>query len=163
LRAEPGGTTEIARVEIDLRGARYLQSSRGKLYFDTYENGLVLTSYTGAPGSLLRFLLLAAARVPFDSAAELTWTDSLSRRLLLRRVLRGLSDLLSVVLPDVGRIDVVYRMKREAGRVNLQGFSAHWTAQSSLDLDGGEHTIEVIHRGTKTTVTMRQAKREGMA
>ena len=69
LRAEPGGATEIARVEIDLLGTRYLQSSRGKLYFDTYENGLVLTGYTGAPGSLLRFLLLAAARVPFDSAA----------------------------------------------------------------------------------------------
>ena len=165
LRAEPGGATEITRVEIDLRGARCLQSPLGKLYFDVYENGLVFTNYTGAPDSLLRFLLFAAARVPFDAAAELTWTDSLSRRLLLPRFLRGLSDLLSVVLPDVGRIDVVYRMKRDVGRITLQGVSPQWTAQSSLDLNGGDHTIEVIHRGRKTAVAVRKLKpkEEGIA
>ena len=162
LCAEPGEKKEIAQVQIDLLGACYLQSSLGKLYFDTYENGMVLTGYAGAPDSLLRFLLLAAARVPFDSATELTWTDALSRRLLLPSFLRGLSDLLSVVLPDIGRIDVTYHMKRDAGRVVLQGESAQWTARSSLDLNGGGHTIEVLHRGKKTVVSMREIKPHAM-
>ncbi|HEX7597526.1 MAG TPA: urea transporter, partial [Polyangia bacterium] len=47
LRAQPSDKQEIARVEIDLGGAQYLQSPLGKLYFDNYENGLVLTGYTG--------------------------------------------------------------------------------------------------------------------
>jgi murein DD-endopeptidase MepM/ murein hydrolase activator NlpD len=150
LRAKPGGAAEIARVEIDLRGARYLQSALGKLYFDAYENGLVLTSYAGAPGSLLRFLLFTAARVPFDAAAELTWTDSLPRRLLLPRFLRGLSDLLSVVV----RL-AVQGMRNDlvaGGKQVLQIVLAHAIVQCrTIDAQRaggvGDVALSAFHRG----------------
>ena len=139
-----------------MRGRRYLRSPLGKLYFDAYDSALVLTGYAGAPSSLLRFLLLSAARVPFDSAAELTWTDSLPRRLLLPGILRGIADLSSVVVPDLGRIDVAYRLKRDTGRATLHGTSAHWSAETVVDLSSGEQTIAINHRGAKTVMTVRK-------
>jgi urea transporter len=156
LQANPGHRQELAQVEIDLRGRRYLRSPLGKLYFDAYDSALVLTGYAGAPSSLLRFLLLSAARVPFDSAAELTWTDSLPRRLLLPGILRGIADLSSVVVPDLGRIDVAYRLKRDTGRATLHGTSAHWSAETVVDLSSGEQTIAINHRGAKTVMTVRK-------
>jgi murein DD-endopeptidase MepM/ murein hydrolase activator NlpD/urea transporter len=156
LHAMPGNRKELARVAIDLHGQRYLHSPLGKLYFDAYESALVLTGYAGSPESLLRFLLLSAARVPFDTAANIAWTDSLPRRLLMPRILRGAFDLLAVVLPDLGRIDVAYRLKRDAGKANLTGTSATWTAESILDLESGGQTITVLHQGAKTTVTLRK-------
>jgi len=156
LHAMPGNRRETARVEIDLQGRRHLRSPRGKLYFDAYESALVLTGYAGSPSSLLRFLLLSAARVPFDTAATIAWTDSLPRRLLLPRLLRGAFDLLAVVLPDLGRIDVAYHLKRDAGKATVSGTSASWTAESILDLDSGGQTITVLHQGAKTTVTLRK-------
>jgi murein DD-endopeptidase MepM/ murein hydrolase activator NlpD/urea transporter len=162
LAASPGNREETARVEIDLRGRRYLHSSLGKLYFDAYDNALVLTGYAGSPRSLLRFLLLSAARVPFDTAAEIEWIDSLPRRLLLPPVLRAVADLSSVIAPDIGRIDVAYRLKRDPGRAVVVGTSARWTANTSVNLDTGEQTIEIDHQGAKTTLTVRkQATREG--
>jgi murein DD-endopeptidase MepM/ murein hydrolase activator NlpD len=156
LRADPGHRREIAQVEIDLRGRRFLRSPLGKLYFDAYENALVLTGYTGALHSLLRFLLLSAARVPFDSAAEIGWTDSLPRRLLLPGILRSLADLSMVVVPDIGRIDVAYRLKRDTGRALLSGTSAHWSAETVVDLGSGGQTIAIDHQGAKTTMTLRK-------
>lgn len=156
LEAEPGNRKELAQVEIDLRGRRFLRSPLGKLYFDAYESALVLTGYTGSPSSLLRFLLLSAARVPFDSAAEIGWTDSLPRRLLLPGILRSIADLSSVVVPDIGRIDVAYRLKRDTGRALLYGSSVHWSAETVVDLNSGEQTIAINHRGARTTMTMRK-------
>jgi urea transporter len=154
LQADPGNRKELAQVEIDLGGRRFLRSPLGKLYFDAYENALVLTGFTGAPNSLLRFLLLSAARVPFDTAAEITWTDSLPRRLLLPGILRAIADLSSVVVPDIGRIDVAYRLKRDTGRALLSGTSARWSAETVVDLSSGEQTIAINHRGTRTTMTV---------
>jgi hypothetical protein len=117
---------------------------------------MVLTGFEGAPSSLLRFLLLSAARVPFDSAAEIAWTDSLPRRLLLPGILRAIADLASVVVPGVGRIDVAYRLKRDTGRAVLRGTSAEWSADTVVDLSSGEQSIAIDHRGAKTTLTMRK-------
>jgi murein DD-endopeptidase MepM/ murein hydrolase activator NlpD len=156
LQANPGSRKELAQVEIDLRGRRFLRSPLGKLYFDAYDSALVLTGFEGAPSSLLRFLLLSAARVPFDSAAEIAWTDSLPRRLLLPGILRAIADLSSVVVPDVGRIDVAYRLKRDTGRAVLCGTSAEWSAETVVDLGSGEQSIAIDHRGAKTTLIMRK-------
>jgi murein DD-endopeptidase MepM/ murein hydrolase activator NlpD/urea transporter len=156
LQANPGNRKELAQVEIDLRGRRFLRSPLGKLYFDAYDSALVLTGFEGAPSSLLRFLLLSAARVPFDSAAEIAWTDSLPRRLLLPGILRAIADLSSVVVPDVGRIDVAYRLKRDTGRAVLCGTSAEWSAETVVDLSSGEQSIAIDHRGAKTTMIMRK-------
>jgi murein DD-endopeptidase MepM/ murein hydrolase activator NlpD/urea transporter len=156
LQANPGNRKELAQVEIDLRGRRFLRSPLGKLYFDAYDSALVLTGYEGAPSSLLRFLLLSAARVPFDSAAEIAWTDSLPRRLLLPGILRAIADLSSVVVPHMGRIDVAYRLKRDTGRAMLYGTSARWSAETVVDLSSGEQSIAIDHRGAKTTLTMRK-------
>jgi murein DD-endopeptidase MepM/ murein hydrolase activator NlpD/urea transporter len=155
LRADPGNRQELAQVDIDLRGRRFLRSPLGKLYFDAYENALVLTGYTGSLHSLLRYLLLSAARVPFDSAAEITWTDSLPRRLLLPGILRSIADLSMVVVPDIGRIDVAYRLKRDTGRALLSGTSARWSAETVVDLGSGEQTIAINHQGARTTMTLR--------
>ena len=54
-----------------------------------------------------------------DAAAEIAWTDSLPRRLLLPGIFRAIADLSSVVVPGVGRIDVAYRLKRDTGRAVL--------------------------------------------
>jgi murein DD-endopeptidase MepM/ murein hydrolase activator NlpD/urea transporter len=154
LEANPGNRRETAQVEIDLRGRRYLCSPLGKLYFDAYDSALVLTGYAGSPNSLLRYLLLSSARVPFDSATEITWTDSLPRRLLLPGILRAIADLSSVVVPNIGRIDVDYRLKRDTGRATLSGTSAHWSAETTIDLGSGQQTIAIDHRGAKTTMTV---------
>jgi urea transporter/murein DD-endopeptidase MepM/ murein hydrolase activator NlpD len=159
LEANPGSRRELAEVEIDLRGRRYLRSPLGKLYFDAYDSALVLTGYAGSPSSLLRYLLLSSARVPFDSAAEIAWKDSLPRRLLLPGILRALADLSSVVVPTIGRIDVDYRLRRDAGRATLFGTSARWSAETTIDLGSGQQTIAIdhrAHRGARTTMTLRK-------
>lgn len=156
LHGDPGDRTEQAQVEIDLQGRRYLRSPHGKLYFDAYDSALVLTGYAGSPSSLLRYLLLCSARVPFDCAAEIAWTDSLPRRLLLPGILRTVADLASLVVPDLGRIDVNYRLKRDTGKAQLSGTSAQWSAETTIDLNSGEQAITIHHRGTKVTMTMRK-------
>jgi murein DD-endopeptidase MepM/ murein hydrolase activator NlpD/urea transporter len=156
LEASPGNRKELAQVEIDLRGRRCLRSPLGKLYFDAYDSALVLTGFAGAPRSLLRYLLLSSARVPFDSAAEIAWTDSLPRRLLLPGVLRAIADLSSVVVPDIGRVDVDYRLKRDTGRVVLSGISPHWSAETTIDLSNGSQAISIDHRGAKSTLSLRK-------
>jgi tetratricopeptide (TPR) repeat protein len=47
-------------------GTRQLRSSRGRLAFETYDNGLVLLDCHASADSLLRYLALAWARLPFD-------------------------------------------------------------------------------------------------
>jgi urea transporter len=156
LEAAPGNRKELAQVEIDLRGRRCLRSPLARLYFDAYDSALVLTGFSGDPSSLLRYLLLSSGRVPFDSAAEIAWTDSLPRRLLLPGVLRALADLSSVVVPDMGRIDVEYRLKRDTGRAVIVGSSSHWSAETTVDLRDGAQTIAIDHRGAKTTLIVRK-------
>jgi hypothetical protein len=60
-----------------------------------------------------------------------------------------------VVLPDIGRIDVAYRLKRDTGRALLSGTSARWSAETVVDLGSGEQTIAINHQGARTTMTLR--------
>jgi hypothetical protein len=154
--AEPAtGRIERARVEIDLHGTRTLRSDQGRLTFDAYDNGLVLADYSGNAESLLRYLLLAWARLPFDLSANLQWTDALSRRLFVPSWLRFLADLWVVVVPEFGKMDVEYSMRREEGRVLIEGKAETWQARSRLSLSGEAHTIEIEHNGIRTEITMK--------
>jgi urea transporter len=154
--AEPAtGRLERVRVEIDLHGTRTLRSEQGCLTFDAYENGLVLADYSGNAESLLRYLLLAWARLPFDLSASLQWTDALSRRLFVPRWLRSLADLWVVVVPEFGKLDVEYSMRREEGRVLVEGRTETWHARSRLSLSGEAHVIEIEHKGKRTQITMK--------
>jgi hypothetical protein len=76
--------------------------------------------------------------------------------LLLPGILRALADLSSVVVPDVGRIDVAYRLKRGTGRAVICGTSAEWSAETVVDLSSGEQSIAIDHQGAKTTLIMRK-------
>jgi murein DD-endopeptidase MepM/ murein hydrolase activator NlpD/urea transporter len=149
------GQCEQVRVEIDLHGTRSLRSEQGRLIFDAYDNALVLADYSGGSDTLLRYLLLAWARLPFDLSANLTWTDALSRRLLVPRWLRFLADLWVVVVPEFGKLDVEYSMRREEGRVLVEGKAETWNARSRLSLAGEPHTIDIEHKGKRTQITMK--------
>jgi hypothetical protein len=156
-----GGRSERARVEIDLRGTRTLRSPRGRLSFDAYDNGLVLVDYSGKSDSLLRYLLLAWARLPFDQSANLKWADALSRRLFMPRWLRTLADLWVVLVPEFGKLDVEYVMRREEGRMRVEGRAETWRAISLLSLSGQAHTIEIEHARVRTVVTMKPVEATG--
>jgi hypothetical protein len=155
------GRSERARVEIDLRGTRTLRSPRGWLSFDAYDNGLVLLDYSGESDSLLRYLLLAWARLPFDQSANLKWADALSRRLFMPRWLRTLADLWVVLVPEFGKLDVEYVMRREEGRVRVEGRAETWRSISLLSLSGQAHTIEIEHARVRTVVTMKPVEATG--
>jgi hypothetical protein len=157
--AEPAtGRIERARVEIDLHGTRTLRSEQGRLTFDAYDNGLVLADYSGDGESLLRYLLLAWARLPFDLSANLKWNDALSRRLFVPRWLRFAADLWVVVVPEFGKLDVEYTMRREEGRVLIEGKAETWQARSQLSLSGDMHSIEIEHEGKRTQITMKSVE-----
>jgi murein DD-endopeptidase MepM/ murein hydrolase activator NlpD len=70
LREAASGRRERARVEVDLLGRRLLRTETAALVIDPYENGLVVLELQGDPRSLLRVVLLALSRVPFDQAPQ---------------------------------------------------------------------------------------------
>lgn len=148
------GRREVARVEIDLYGTRTLRSPRGHLSFDAYDNGLVLLDFAGKSDSLLRYLILAWSRLPFDQSPALKWTDALSRRLFRAGWRRNLADLAAVVLPEFGKLDAEYSMRREEGRVCVEGRADTWRAKSVLSLAGQAHTLEIEHAGVRRLITM---------
>ena len=158
LRERTGTRVERAKVEIDLLGTRWLRSSRGRLAFETYDNGMVLLDCQATSDSLLRYLALAWARMPFDQYAQLRWQDSLSRRWLLPRWSRLLSDLLTVVAPLQGGLDVDYSLRRTEGGVEVEARAGDWLARSALSLSGGDapHVLTVEHKGESTVIEVRQ-------
>jgi hypothetical protein len=160
LTDKGNGRSELAKVEIDLHGTRMLRSSAGRLSFDAYENGLVLVDYSGSSDSLLRYLLLAMPRLPFDPSPTLQWTDALSRRLFLPRWLRALGDLWIVMVPEFGKLDVEYEMRRETGRVRVEGRAETWKATSLLSLAGEDHVLAIEHAGRRTEITMKRVDGE---
>lgn len=157
LRERDGVRVERAQVEIDLLGTRWLASPRGRLAFESYDSGLVLLDCRTSADSLLRYLALAWARLPFDQDAELCWQDSLSRRWFLPRWSRLLSDLFTVVAPGVGGLPVAYQLRRTEGGVEVEGRAAGWVARSALSLAATEipHVLTIEHKGQRTVIEVR--------
>ena len=163
LRERNGARVELAKVEIDLLGTRWLCSPRGRLAFETYDNGLVLLDCHAAGDSLLRYLVLAWARLPFDQCAELRWQDSLSRRWLLPRWSRLLADVLTVFAPVLGGLDVSYRLRRNEGSVEIEGRAPGWRCRSVLSLAGAgaPHVLTVEHEGDVKEIEIRRVEDRG--
>jgi hypothetical protein len=131
------------------------------LQVDPYDTGFVVVDFEGDPRSLLRFVLIALARVPFDKASELSWTDSLPRRLLWPTWLRTLADLVAVLLPRIGSAHARYRYQRAAGELRVLGEHPDWTSQATLSLNGGSHRLGVRHEGREHVVEMRPLEGRG--
>jgi murein DD-endopeptidase MepM/ murein hydrolase activator NlpD len=156
LTHKESGRTERAKVDVNLAGERALVSPEARLVFDAYDNGLVFLDYSGSTESLLRFLLLAWARLPFDPSPRITWADTLSRRLFMPRWRRTMADLWIVLVPEFGKLDVSYTSSRETGKVLVEGRAEAWTAKSAISLNGTEHTITIHHGSTTSTIVMKK-------
>ncbi len=145
--AETGsGRTERAQVQVDLLGRRYLESDRARLFIDVYEGGFVVVDFEGNPDSLLRFVLYALARVPFDQSEHLVWTENLPRRFLLPGLWRAAADLVALVAPEAGGTVVRYTLQRRAGVLEVSGESSRFASRAEVSLGNGPHRIE-IRRG----------------
>jgi murein DD-endopeptidase MepM/ murein hydrolase activator NlpD len=154
ILTEPkAATREIARVEVDLWGRRVLRSDRGALYLESYENALVVVAFDGAHDSLLRYLLLAMARVPFDQDGAVRWVDRVPRRLLMSWPW-GFLDLLAVVAPGLNDWEVRYAARRTEGTLTVEGTSDSFRSISTISLAGGAHTLTVTHGASERVITI---------
>ena len=142
---------EPARVDVDLWGRRALRSARGALYLESYENALVIVAFDGAQDSLLRYLLLAMARVPFDQEGTIEWTDRVPRRLLFAWPWAFL-DLLTVVAPGLNDWDVQYASRRSEGALAIAGRSASFRTSALVSLSGHAHRVSVTRGSTERVV-----------
>ncbi|MEI7891976.1 MAG: urea transporter [Myxococcales bacterium] len=153
---EASGRREEARVEVNLWGRRLLRSDQAMLFLDPYDAGLVLVDFHGSRRSLLRYVLLALARVPFDQAPSIEWRDSVARRLLLPGILRPFADLAEVVLPEIGNLEVHYRAYREEGQLHVVGVAEQWKTHTVVLLGKGELTIEIEHKNHRDLIKVRE-------
>jgi urea transporter len=147
---------EKARVEVDLWGRRLLRTEQACLFLDPYETGLVLVEFEGKPGSLLGDLLLALARIPFDQAPSLSWQDDLPRRLLLPPWLRVPADLLAIVAPGAGDVQVAYSLERLEGQILVRGRAAGWQTRALISLGANVHRLEIAHGALRRAVELRR-------
>jgi hypothetical protein len=69
---------------------------------------------------------------------------------------RTLADLWIVLAPELGKLDVTYRMRREAGAVRVEGEAETWRSTALLSLEGQAHTIEIEHGGRRTSLTVKK-------
>jgi urea transporter len=136
-------TSERIRSEVDLLGRRSLVSERGRLWFESYEGGLVLLDFQGQSDSLLRLLLLALPRVPFDRAASLVWNEQLPRRLFLPAWVRSITDILTILGVDLGADRVDCTTSRRPGTLVIESTAAHWKSRSEIALGGSSHVFEL--------------------
>lgn len=160
LVEEGTSRTERVEVKIDLLGRRSLESDKARLFLDPYDAALVFVDFRGNPRSLLSYLLVGLARLPFDQASSLTWRDSLPRRLLLPSSIRAAADLLAVVVPEFGSIEIEYRLERTEGKLRVLGKAKTWTTEATLSLGDGPHRIELTHGERKRVMEMRPVREQ---
>ncbi len=147
------GIRESAQVEVDLWGRRALRSSRGVLYLESYENALVVVAFDGDHDSLLRFLLLALARVPFDQEGAVRWDDRVPRRLLSAWPWAFL-DLLTVVAPGFNDWAVTYRARRSEGTLTVEGEGDTFRSRAVVELSSGALELTVAHGPSEHRLTV---------
>jgi murein DD-endopeptidase MepM/ murein hydrolase activator NlpD len=148
------GVSERATVEVDLLGRTMLRSDRATVFLEAYETGLVMLDFAGDNRSLLRYVLVGLARVPFDKSASLSWHDDLPLRLFMPGWLRALADLFAVFAPRVGSTTVRYASRREEGTLELRGETDKWSSLTRIQLGGGAHELEFIYQGKRTVVQL---------
>jgi len=153
LHDKAAGREEEARVEVDLWGRRVLRSEKGALYLESYEDALVVVAFDGAPDSLLRFILLSMARVPFDQEREVHWTDRVPRHLLSAWPSVVL-DLLAMIAPGLNDWDVNYLARRTEGTLAISGSAGAFRTTAVVSLGGGAHRITVERAGASRVITL---------
>jgi urea transporter/murein DD-endopeptidase MepM/ murein hydrolase activator NlpD len=151
------GASEEVRSEVDLLGRRSLVSQRGRLWFESYEGGLVLLDFQGYRASLLRLLLLALPRVPFERAPSLHWRERLPRRVFLPVWLRSITDILAVVGGDLGAVEVHCSASRRPGTLALEYAADRWVSRAELSLQGRAHAFELRTEDTVRRLTLQSA------
>ncbi len=154
LRRLDDGRHERARVELDLLGRHTLKSAIASLYFEPYESGIVLMGLEGRTESLLRLMMLALARMPFDQEAPLSWRDALPRSLFVPRWARAMFDLVAVVVPQVANVEIDYTSRRTEGRIEVEGRADRLSTRAVVDMDGGPHHFEVLLGGRRTAIEL---------
>ena len=147
------GAREDAQVETDLWGRRALRSLKGALFIESYENAMVAVAFDGDRDSLLRYVLLALARVPFDQEGIVSWTDRVPRRLLAGWG-GAFLDLLSVVAPGYNDWDVTYRARRTEGTLTIEGAGGDFSSVAVVSLADRAHRITVTRDGAARTITL---------
>jgi urea transporter/murein DD-endopeptidase MepM/ murein hydrolase activator NlpD len=150
--------TELVTSEVDLLGRRSLSSHLGRLWFELYDGGLVLLDFQGSPDSLLRSLLLALPRVPFDRATCLTWQEQLPRRLFLPAWARSVGDLLAAVGLDLGAVEVTCQVRRAPGTVLVQSSAERWSTEAELSLVGRVHRFRLKTAQSTRELVLRRAE-----
>ncbi|MCA9598698.1 MAG: urea transporter [Myxococcales bacterium] len=154
---DEGGQREVARVELDLLGRRLLRSRHAALTIDPYDGGFVVVNFAGRASSMLRFLLIALARVPFDQADALSWEEELPGRLLLSGYRRAIADFMAVFAPNVGSTRVAYTFRREPGSVVIEGKSPRFSSRVDLSLGDSVHRVEVRYGRHEAKFSLRPA------
>ncbi|MCC6899179.1 MAG: urea transporter [Polyangiaceae bacterium] len=149
------GRRELGRVELDLLGRRILKTHLGQLVLDPYESGLVIVDFAGSSRSLLGWVLLALARVPFDQAAGLVWEERLPKRLLLTGIPRAVADFFAVFAPDAGNLEVRFASQRDGGAVVVESEHEHGAARARVSLGDEPHRIAITHDGRQLQLELR--------
>jgi urea transporter len=116
--------TERIEPDIDLHGRFVLRSlQRGtRLYYEPARDLFTVFDTVGSKRSLLRWLQLALARVPFELDDNLEWSDFVPRRMLLPSGLRPLFDLVSPLLANTG-LEMRYSARWHKERLIVEGRS----------------------------------------
>ncbi len=123
LRRADGGVEALV-IEAELGGDLLLRSlaSGARVRFAHDGERLVCFETEGSRRSLVWALHVALARVPFELADDLRWSDRLARRDLLPWPRRVLHDLAAVFRGDTSLV-IDYQLRRRGGELTICGAS----------------------------------------
>ncbi|MEZ4220675.1 MAG: urea transporter [Polyangiaceae bacterium] len=152
---DEAGRRELAHVELDLLGRRLLRSDHAALTLDPYDGGVVMVNFSGRSSSLLKFLLIALARVPFDQADQLHWEEEIPGRLMLTGARRAVADFMAVFAPNVGASRVTFECRREPGHVVVEAKSRQFHSRATISLGRSTHRVSVTVSGRTTSLSLR--------
>jgi hypothetical protein len=165
IETDGGERTETVRPEIDLYGRRTLRSEERDaiLYFDRSDDIITLYDVVGDRRSILRIMLAALARVPFEVAESITWRDHLPRRLFSGPVTRLMLDFIAPFVRRDG-FEMTYRARRDGRDFIVEGESAseqrngtpRLCTKATIRNGTGLHALELRLDGETLRATVEQ-------
>jgi urea transporter len=153
---------EVLEPTIDLYGNLKLVSltKKATLYFENKNSVFVVYDYQGDKHSALFVLYTSVPRAPYESAENLTYSDTLPTNHFLHWGRRILSDLMAPFFTPKG-MTLCYRCERRKSDLTISGSSTAKTQRKGPQLETkavfreGKGWVEgyVIHEGKKFEVT----------